>query len=147
MTTAAPASKPLLELSTLDPATRSHILIDGARYDLLAPADFGLVALNRLDRMVDEVNAMMARAKTDAALSDDEASHLTEILKTVVGEVVRAPSDVMARLTDVQRLAILQAFTPASSMAVRTKRPNRATRRTGASSSRVSRASTAPTTG
>jgi hypothetical protein len=146
MTTAA-ASKPLLDLSTLDPEERAYILIDGVRYDLLAPADFGLLGLNRLDRMVDQVNAMMDRNKGGETLSDEETIELTLILKTVVGEVLRAPTDVLEKLTDIKRLAILQAFTPASPMAVTTKRPNRATRRTGASSSRASRASTARATG
>lgn len=140
-------AKPLLELSTLDPTERPFVAIDGIHYHLLGSADFGLIGLNRLDRMVDQVNAMMARDRSAESLTDDEALELTEILKTTVGEVLRAPSDVLNKLTDVQRLAILQAFTPASSMAVTTKRPNRAARRTGARSSRGSRASTAQATG
>lgn len=141
---APPASdKPLLELSTLDPVDRPYVAIDGARYDLMAPSDFGLIGLNRLDRMVDRINAMQGRQKSSDPLTDEEAAELTGILATTVGEVLRAPAEVRERLTDIQRLAILQAFTPASPMAVRTKRTKRPTRRTGASSSRASRAATA----
>jgi hypothetical protein len=141
------AAKPLLDLSTLDPLERPFILIDGERYDLMVPGDFGLIALNKLDQMSAKVTEMQARQKGEV-LSDEDAAELTAVLGTVVGQILRAPAEVIEKLSDIQRLAVLGSFMPASSEAAPAKPRNpRARRRTGESSSRASRASTAPATG
>lgn len=142
------AARPLLDLSTLDPVDRPFILIDAVRYEYNVPADFGIQALNRLDQMVAAVNAMQPRPDASGTLSEEDATALSAALLTVVQHVLRAPAEVIEKLTDVQRLAIVAAFTPASP-AGPAKRQTPRTRppRTGATSSRASRASTGRRTG
>lgn len=146
----APAAKPLLELTTLDPIDRPFITIDDTPYPIKGAADFSLMSLNKLDQMSERVTALQSRNLEKAAasaLTDEDAAELTDALKVVVAQIVDAPPEVLDRLKDLQRLQVLTAFMPASPETAAAK-PNRtARRRTGASSSRASRASTAPAAG
>lgn len=148
--TAPGAPKPLLELTTLDPIDRPFITIDDAPYPIKGPADFSLISLNKLDQMTERVTALQSRnleKEAASALTDEEAAEMTDALKVVVAQVVDAPVEVLDRLRDVQRLQVLTAFMTASPETAAAK-PNRAARRrTGASSSRASHASTGPAAG
>lgn len=149
--TAATAARPVLVLDTLDPIERPYLTINGERFDYAVPGDFGIVELNRIDQMSAELDRLQASAPDDGPLPPKVAARLTEVLELLARQVIRAPASVIAALTDVQRLAVLKSFTAASTWAGRAKpKPNRATRRarrTGATSSRGSRASTARATG
>lgn len=135
------AAEPLLSLSTLAPE-RPFITIDGARYELAVPDDFGLTETAAILRAEEGMKSL--GDTNDEAAVEAAKTHL----RTVTSRVLRAPPEVIAKLRDFQCLEVVEAFTRAvGKMSTRT--PNRATRRrqTGATSSRASRASSAPTTG
>lgn len=106
---------PLLSLST---PNRPFLTIDGQPYELAVPDDFGLVEVNRLQGILARLNAIRPRADE---LSEAEVASLVEILRVGAALTLRAPAEVLERLTDRQRLAIIDAFATAST--------NRATRR------------------
>lgn len=160
-------TKPLLEFSTLEPE-RPLIRIDGKDYHLAILSDFGLQAQSRISRLTAEaveleqsINdlpdpeptgnleadaAIRALGAIPEATADRTASLLDESLEMIL----RAPADVRARLSDVQKRIIIEAFTPTVAAATPTgtkgrKSPPR--RSTSASSSRSSRRRTASARG
>jgi hypothetical protein len=131
---------PLLELSTLAPE-RPFIVIDENRYELAMAEDLGLVEVAEMTRAEKEVAELQASDLDDLTAPKRAA----ELLLQMTRRILRAPDEVIVRLTDFQRLAVCNAFT--RSVRGTTPAPNRARRRTGARSSRTSAPSTAPTTG
>jgi hypothetical protein len=101
---------PLLELTTVDPTTRPFVEIDGERYDLAVSADFGILDYARLDALVDRLNALRDSATADT-LTPDQVDALAGVLRDGAAMVLRAPADVLDRLNDTQRFAVVQAFT------------------------------------
>ena len=147
-TTEAPARRQLLDLSTLVP-DRPFIRIDGKAFDLRVPEDFGLVGQAKVGRIMDRLGPLSARiADAPESISEDDVEEASRLLSEACALLVDAPAEVLDRLNDQQRLAVVSAFTQASETMKRpTPAPNRASRRTGARSSRASRPRTAPTTG
>lgn len=146
----AATAEPLLDLTTLDPIDRPFITIDGERHELAVASDFGILAYGRLDNLVTRLEAIRDTATGDDAdpLTQGQIDELDRILKVGVEMVLRAPKRVLAKLTDTQRLMVIQAFTTASRRTARKTNPNRAARRrTGVRSSQSSAASTATTPG
>lgn len=156
----APTTKPesLLDLETLDPVDRPFIRIDGERWDLAVPGDFGLLEFARLDRMNAEIDDIQKLAEGYAAgegatmLPADLAERLERFLDEEVALVLRAPASVRERLGSGQKLRIVEAFGAASRRAsAPTPKPNRAQRRattrTGARSSPASRGSSGRSSG
>jgi hypothetical protein len=147
---APPARKPLLDLETLDPAERPFVTIDKVEYDLAVPGDFTLLEYHRIEKLagrIGELRALTAELADDDELRDSHTRMLSSILDDEVALVLRAPADVRSRLSDVQKLVVVEAFGQASRRAsAPSPKPNRATRRatprTGEKSSRGSAATT-----
>lgn len=135
---------PILDLSTLAPE-RPTVVINRQPYELRMPDDFGLIELARYERLMHESQAIQNR-KSKAPITVDEAQKLSTVLAEAVQLVLQAPADVLAELSDWNRIAILEAFTPAVTGAA-TPRKKPRSRSTSGRSSRASRASTAPATG
>lgn len=132
----------LLDLSTLAPE-RPTVRIDGAVYAMALPTDFGLVEHARLQRL--QAKAAALQALTDP--SDEDVADLARVVDDLAALVLPGlPAEVRARLGDMQRLAIVQAFRAALGQAA-TPAPAaaapRPTRSIGATRSRASSGSTA----
>lgn len=131
--------KPLLELSTLAPE-RPYITIDGQRYEMVIPDDFGLIEQARLQRLGRQVDDMRLNERD---VTEEEATRLGGMLREMVATVMPSlPEDVAGRLTDTMCLSIVTVFTEAAGLTP-PKKNRRARRRTGASLSPASSASTA----
>jgi hypothetical protein len=140
------AHKPLLELETLVPE-RPFVTVDGDRYELAVPADFGILQMVRLERLLERLDRLDV---ADDELDDAAARQAEEIIHEAAVMVLRAPDEVIRRLRVAQKLAVVRAFGQASRRTPsqpRNRAQRRASRPTGASSSPASAASTAATTG
>jgi hypothetical protein len=122
-------TKPLLEFSTLEPE-RPLIRIDGADYHLAILSDFGLQAQSRIARLMaegaeleQEVSAIpppepTGNADADAALMalsaipEAAADRTMALLDEVIDMILLAPPEVRARLNEVQKRLVVEAFTP-----------------------------------
>ena len=117
MTAPARPSGPLLTLETLEPQ-RPFLTIDGTAYDLAVLADFGLVEQARLARLMAEaasIDTANTAAGADAPLTREQevlADRAIALLNEAVAMVLRAPADVLAKLSQPQKIAILNAFLP-----------------------------------
>jgi phage terminase large subunit-like protein len=138
-------AKPILEFSTLAPE-RPKILIDGELYELRVLADFGLLEQSRLSRLMVEGReleriveaapppASTGDATTDAALAaldavgEAEAKRVNTLLDESIELILRAPADVRARLSEIQKRQIIEAFTPTVGAATPTATNGRRTR-------------------
>lgn len=161
------STKPLLEFTTLEPE-RPFITIDGKAYTLSLMTDFGLQAQSRLARLMKEASDIAreveaepaveptGNAETDAALralgaiSESAAERVTALLDEIVEMILRAPADVRAKLSEIDKRRLIEAFTPTVSAATpaRTKsRTNPPSPSTSARSSPSSRRRTASVPG
>jgi hypothetical protein len=136
------ATAPVLDLTTL--VTPIFVRIDGELYELRRPGALSLEEIARIDLLRPQVLELQAKL-AEASSADVDVLNLSRLLVALCAIVLAAPADVQARLSDQQRLAILQAFQslPAPqppTTAART--PRRRARPIGARSSRASRAST-----
>ena len=105
----------VLDLSTVEPA-RPLIRVDGAVYELAVWGDFGLAQRTRLRQLQRRMLELTTALSADDAREDD-ARALVDTLDRIVAMVVRdLPSDVIARLDEEQKAAIVQAFTRATGM-------------------------------
>lgn len=96
------AQKTLLELTTNEP-TRAVIKIDGKNYELRAPEDFGLKE--------DAEHKRTMKLLADAGPNQDwqkMAEALNTMLRAVVIDI---PEELVNKLKDNQKMAIIQAFT------------------------------------
>ena len=131
--------KPAFSFSTLH--TGTPITIDGKPYQIRHPDSLSLGTLKRLELLAPRVGLLLQR--DDLTPSDEQ--ELSELLSTLCALMLDAPAEVEARLSDTQRVAILEAFTQLRSLALATggaMRPAR-TVRGGKRSSRGSSGSTA----
>jgi predicted DNA-binding protein (UPF0251 family) len=101
------AAKPLLNLTTL--VERRTIAIDGAEYELLAPGQVSLLMFHRIGLRVKQAEEMRAIKPED--VSKDQLEELSTSLDEITSLILKAPAKVRARLSDVQKLAIMQCFT------------------------------------
>jgi hypothetical protein len=83
------------------------IRIDGVIYEIRHPDMLPLGAIIRLEAMVPTLGPMMQRA---SQLSPEEEQVLSDDLRRLCADVLDAPADVLARLSDQQRLLVTQAF-------------------------------------
>lgn len=146
--TTGDSKKPLLELSTLAPE-RPHIVIDGERYEMALPQEYGLLEQARMQRFQREaLAAQEAIRRSPGDVGEEMAARMSDMLRGMVAIVLPAlPEEVAAKLTDAHRLRIIEVFTRAVSptpnrQARRDATAHRARRRTGATSSLASSAST-----
>lgn len=146
-------TEPLLDLTTLAP-DRESIFIDGQPYELIAPREASLRENAIIDRCRRALN--LVSEQVDKTLTPEKRKQADKVITAALATAVRvlvpdAPDDVLAKLNDNQRLAIVQAFTRAARQKREATPVNRAERRrsrsTTGSSSPASAGSTAPMTG
>lgn len=117
---ASSTARPILDLGALEPE-RSHVRIDGADYRYRADMDLDLVHLARIERIRQRIAELYTEAERTPAQIADPAR--AELVADMIREGVQLvmfdpiPGDVLDKLNDVQRLAILDAFTRATSRA------------------------------
>ena len=138
----------LLDLSTL--VERPWLTIDGKRYDMRVPSDFGLIHIAQFLREKEEIDDLMATQADQPATDERTVGRVVDLLTSACERIVVAPPEVLARLTDFQKLAVVDAFTRTVGVTEPTT-PNRQARRTrrptGAKSSATSAKRTVPTSG
>lgn len=110
------------------------IRIDGKDYEILLPDCLPLIAYKRLQTDLPRLGHLILKA----TLTDDEATEMAAMLMRVVEQVLTAPSDVRAKLSDVQRLQVMNVFMQLRSDLTTPDTATKATtsRRTGRTSSR-----------
>ena len=143
--TPSPAPSPILDLGSLDPV-RPILRIDGVDYRYRVDLDLMRLA------QIEQVRAKLARMQAEAGDEADPAR--AQLLGDCISEGVvlvmfdEIPADVLGKINDVQRLAILDAFTRAtlratSQTASKARAAQQAGRSTSPRSSHASSASTA----
>jgi len=96
---------PLLNLDTL--VEHRTVLIDGTEYDLLNVEEVSILEYHRISKQSERVAAMMA----DQAMTDKQAEELASLLDELCKFVLKAPAEVHAKITDLNKLRVLEAFT------------------------------------
>lgn len=121
------ASKPVLDLGSLNPE-RPFIRIDGSPYRMKVPMDIDLVTLSRLTGIDQRLAPKARKAKP----TEKDARELSEAIDEGVGLIMydKIPGEVLGKLNEIAKLAILDAFPLASARAG--SQPNRAARRRAA---------------
>jgi hypothetical protein len=122
----------ILDLSTL--VERPTVRIDGVEYTMSVPEDLGLRDLTTVERLRNRVNKVMAKEDVTDADVETVARALETMVRIILPEL---PGEVLARLSDVKRLAIVNAFRQAVGELMPTPPPpeTTASQPTGASSS------------
>lgn len=134
------ATAPVLDLATLlDPI---RVRIDGTLYALHRPDALSLSQVARVDALRPDFEALRS-SSASFTLTLDQLKTLESVLAEMCLVVLDAPADVQARLSDPQRIAIIQAFTQLPPPRQTAGAVPLAPKSTGARSSRGSRASTA----
>jgi hypothetical protein len=117
---------------TLDTVTQGMpIRIDDTLHELLHPEQLSLGAIQRIERMAPRVAALLQTPER----TEEQERDLSQALREVCATVLQAPADVHARLTDQQRVRIVEAFTqlrttvPAVSAGANAATPNRGRKR------------------
>jgi len=98
-------AEPILNLNTL--VDRRVVRIDGKDYELIASGELSLLDYHRIGRQSGRVEELMTRSED---LSDAEVQELSRMLKDLCCLILRAPEELHARLNDLHRLAVIQAF-------------------------------------
>ena len=138
---------PLLNLDSL--TEHPTVVIDDVQYALTPPDCLPILSYHRIHRRGPRLFELFGKVNED--LTDAEGQELEQILDELCREVLEAPAEVHTRLTDVNRMAIYQAFLelPLTGLQMVGRATTEATtetkKRTGARSSRGSRASTEAT--
>lgn len=112
----------------------SPITIDGRSHSIRHPEALPLADYKTLETTLPRLGHLMVKAK----LATAAAAEASLLLADVIDVILDAPEDVRAKLTDVQRVLILDVFMklrPSGTLAPRTE-ASKGRRRTGAKSSR-----------
>lgn len=96
---------PIFTLDTITP--RDAVAIDGVNYELRRSTELSVLEHARLRRLSPRYDVLIDREEN---LSDEEAVELSSVLSDICAVVLKAPSEVLAKLTDVQRLLIVSTF-------------------------------------
>lgn len=118
------ASKPVLDLGSLDPE-RPYITIDGESYRMKVAMDVDLRILSRITTL----DQKLEPKADDPAPSEETAREFSEAIDEGVGLIMydEIPPEIMGKLNEIAKLAILEAFPLATRRAG--SRGNRAARR------------------
>lgn len=142
---AAPSARPdpVLDLSTLHEG--APIRIDGRLYHILSADALSLRALKQLETLAPRVGVLLQRAD----LVDADAEECSDGLARICTLILDAPPEVQARLSDQQRVRVMEAFTQLRSSRAATPAGANTTASAGRKRSPGSRGSTAarPRTG
>jgi len=103
-----PTGKPLLDLTTNGRSPRAVIAIDGQPYTLRRPQELSLVDLHALSTKIPQ--AVQALEKGDAMTQTERADVSAVITRLCGAIVVDAPPAVLARLTELQRVQVIDVF-------------------------------------
>ena len=96
--------KPVLELNLDEPRERAFVTINGVNYELAAPDEVSVAEFGKMQ-------AGMRLAFTPGTVPDDEAAvTLEELLDAGCRAVLKAPDEVHARLSWLNRAAVLNAY-------------------------------------
>jgi len=98
-------AKKLLDLST--EIKRDFVTIDGENHDLCAVDDVSLDEFIWLGRGINKVQAEMN--SSDESDGDHEGE-LMQLLEKMTAKVIKAPPEVLSKLSDFSKLAIITAF-------------------------------------
>lgn len=98
------ALKPILEISTS--AQARHVLIDGARYHLVAPNAVSISEFRRMSQIRHELSRLQVSESPDL----EREAELGLLVKRMAKLVLHAPEKVHAKLSDLACLAIIVAF-------------------------------------
>ena len=130
---------PVLDLSTIAPI-RPVVRIDGDDYEVALSSDFGLVDNHRLE----ELRKPMAAYASGDSEDQETVEAMAAALKEFTGMVLRGSEpELLDKLTEGQRLAIIQVFTDTAGWQAPTPAtPRQRNRRTPEKSSPGSNGST-----
>ena len=98
--------KPLLDIATL--VERPMVRIDGELQELVSPEELSILASQRLASDGRRLNELMTSDKLDEDGDQELEKLLVRISDTIMEPV---PKKVRAKLSEMQRLEIIQAFT------------------------------------
>ena len=103
------ASRPvLLNLDTL--VVRPLVAIDGKDYEMLNPGEVSILDLHRFGALGAEFEGITSSVQADTDLTTEQVTAVSVALDRMVRMILRAPEDVLSRLTDVHRYRIIEAF-------------------------------------
>jgi hypothetical protein len=103
------ANRPvLLNLDTL--VVRPLVTIDAKDYEMLNPGEVSILDLHRFGALGAEFEGIASSVKADTALTQEQVQAVSVALDRMVRMILRAPEEVLSRLTDVHRYNIIQAF-------------------------------------
>jgi hypothetical protein len=100
------ADRQVLDLTT--DTDRPVVAIDGIAYPLRMARDLSLADFKNLERLSIRTADLMTRARS---LTKDENRELALRLKEVAKIALDAPPNVLAKLSDVQRVSLFKVFT------------------------------------
>ena len=108
----------LLDLSTK--RKREKIAIDGKLYELAAMQDFQLQEYRWLADKGEEIGEL-----SGAGLTSADLPKLTKLLDKVIGKIIRTKMSrqVLRKLTNTQKISIMNAFTKVAGIKGETARP------------------------
>lgn len=117
-------SEPVLDLGSLNP-DRPHILIDGQSYRMKVSMDIDLVTLAKITEIDQRLDPQSKKAKPTPKDAAEFSRAIDEGVRHIMYDPI--PDEVMGKLNEVAKLAILNAFPLATARAG--SRANRAARR------------------
>lgn len=100
----ATAREPILSLTTL--TSSPLITIDGVAYELLHPQAVSLGQLRRIKQLGVDITALENKAEP----TPEEDARLSQLMAALCGLVLKAPAEVLAGLTDLQRQQVVVSF-------------------------------------
>lgn len=126
--------KPLLDLATFSSNNFPRIRIDGKLYILTPPYALPQVTLSELSTIGQAVSGFGDIRR----LKPKKAKEVSALLDRICRLILQAPPAVQAKLSDLQRIQVANAFTslPVKNALRTTGSPYTRSRRTGARSSR-----------
>lgn len=101
----ADKKEPVLSLDTL--VEHRCVAIDGVAYDLVNVSEISVLDYHRLGKRAGRVEQLMRGDELDEAQVAEMCDHLAWIC----GFVLRAPDEILRKLSDNQRLEVAKAFT------------------------------------
>lgn len=109
------AAKPILDIGSLDPE-RPFLRIDGQSYRYRVDMDLNLVHLARIERIRERLAEMSSEVEKGEQSDPQRAIEVGKLLAEGVALIMydEIPVDVLGKLNDIQRLAIIDAFTRAT---------------------------------
>lgn len=132
-----------LVLSTIVADPPQYVAIDGSRFRMLRAQEFGLIEAYRISKMQERFAGLNGGEMTEEKLKHCSGL-LVQMIELILPDV---PAATRAKLTEMQRMAVVDHFNKAASAARPTSRKMRRAMKTKRRSSRSRRGSNASTAG